>query len=593
MVCLSISASVPLVAEYIPEEHYVEMAAKFYSWEKGNEDDSLIRQQAKDLHLSRSFESYTHYHEYAITEDETNPTYINKILIIVKDTIYIAMPSYIIRYAHDIHNTFGCAVDIESVNGETAPQIRALIQTYAADLDGVVFVGDIVPAFYYHTAATNWEEETFTCDLFFMDLNGTWQQSATLGIYNDHNGNVAPEIFVGRINTSTMNRDEVQELKCFFDKDHQYWTGKKVLNKQRALTYTYSDWDNSSFRNSVSPLYGSNNYSAVHGSLFNKGNYCTDLQDDAYEFIQMACHSSSIRHNFRTATNNLLYEYEISPINTKQIGYNLFCCHACDWMTNTDRQCLGESYLFGLNNNSSTLALVGSTKTGGMLYGFSSFYTPLGNGRCIGDAFKQWWIEHCGSLHTAEEKRWFYGMVILGDPLIDFNFTNECEDILYLNGGEESTNNMYYAQSKIVVQNYSLTQGQSVTLSAPSIQINGPFVCNSSSSLMATPNDNCICNSTRPEHRNSLKRNNEYLSSKPFYPLWIYPNPAREVVTIESTEELNSIAIYHQSGQCVVQISKLTSNIIQIPTSLPNGIYIVQATTKEGSILQKKLLLKK
>ena len=45
MTYLIIYSYVPLYAEDISEEEYAEIASKFYSWEKGNENDSLLRQQ--------------------------------------------------------------------------------------------------------------------------------------------------------------------------------------------------------------------------------------------------------------------------------------------------------------------------------------------------------------------------------------------------------------------------------------------------------------------------------------------------------------------------------------------------------------------
>lgn len=589
MTYLIIYSYVPLYAEDISEEEYAEIASKFYSWEKGNENDSLLRQQIKVFNVSRALESYSQNHEYSIPQDGNNQTYIEKILIIVKNNVYSSMPSYVIRYAHDIHNAYGCTVDIVSVSGETAPQIRSLIQAYSTDLNGVVLIGDIIPAFYYHGTAPTWEEETFPCDLFFMDIDGTWQlMNDGSGIYDGHTGNVAPEIFVGRINTATMGRNEIPELKWYFDKNHQFYMGQKVLNKQRAATFTYSDWDDVIFRTSVSPLYGSNYYDAVHGSAFNKANYCTYLQDTDYEFIQLACHSSSIHHNFKTTLDNILYQDKIDSLYTKQIGYNLFCCHACDWTDYDTKPCLGESYLYGMNNNSSTLALVGSTKTGGMLMGMVSFYTPLGNGKCIGYSFKNWWVVYCGPTHTGEQKRWYYGMVILGDPLIDFNFTNDCDDILYLNGGEEATSNMYYAQSRIEVQNYSITQGQSVTLSAPNIQINGPFLCNPSSSFIATPFDSCICNTTTRKSNLVSYIHSSRISSRwaSNYEITAYPNPARNEVTIECPAAISEVSFINIEGQVLLRTNQSQIDI----SALPQGLYIVQAVTENGEILTTKII---
>lgn len=591
----------PLHAENdLTEAEMDSLAMMFYSWEKGSGDEEMISQPILNSNTNRAYENFTQSHEYSIEQDYNNLTYIDKILIIVKYNVFTEMPSYILRYAHDIHNTFGCAVNIVSVNGESASQIRNLLQSYSSNLNGAVLIGDIMHADFYHpdspaNGKTVWYAEKFPCDLYYMDLDGSWSHTGgaidTLIAHTGGTGDVEPEIFVGRINTAGMGRTEIQELKWYFDKNHQYYTGKNVLNKQRALTFTGADWDAwwREFRGGVSPLYGSNYYDAVYGSsYFTKANYCSYLQNSTYEFIQLASHSNVQVHNFPTTADSLMYPEEIYVLGTKQIGYNLFCCKACNWTKMYNSPCIGESYLYGLNNNSSALALAGSTKTGGML-GLKNFYNPLGNGKCIGQAFKEWWINQWGNNHNNYAIHWAYGMVILGDPLVNFNFTNDCDDNLYLNSGEETTNNMFYAQSKIVVQNYAMTQGQSVTLSAPTIEINGPFVCNSSSSFLATPNDNCVCN-TRTTHRiaNSHISNNSGASSNEGskITLSVYPNPVKDILTIDTNEEIATIAIYNQSGQCVLLPSKTIINV----SNFPQGLYVILITTKEGLSIQRKII---
>ena len=571
------------------------LAMKFYSWEKGNENDSLLRLQLDSITLSRAIESYSQTHEYSILQDN-NQTDIDKILIVVKENVYSAIPSYILRYAHDIHNTFGCAIDIYSVSGETASQIRNLLQNNSNNLDGAVLIGDIIHANFYHPDSivrgdTIWKHETFPCDLYYMDLDGFWTlKTGHTDTYDIHSGKVMPEIFVGRINTATMGRSEIAELKAYFDKNHQYWTGKKQLNKKKALTFTGPDWDGffQEFRTAVSPLYGDSNYVAFYGnSYFTKANYCTSLQNSNYEFIQLACHSNFRIHNFKTTADSILSSGEISVLNTLQIGYNLFCCKACNWVTRSSSPCLGEGYLYGQNSNSSALAVIGSTKTGSML-GFEEFYTPLGMGKCIGQSFKDWWINHLGNTHDGYTVHWHYGMVILGDPLINFNYSNECDNIMTLNGGEEITNRMYYAQNQIKVQNYSITQGQHVTLSAPTIQITGPFVCNSSS-LIAGPFDSCICNARSIDNYNTEEKirqntlNKKKISSNFFY---VFPNPVHDILIVCANKQLTNIAIFNLKGECMICTTQMEINVSQLPT----GIYILRTITAEGKVYQTKFI---
>jgi hypothetical protein len=63
------------------------------------------------------------------------------------------------------------------------------------------------------------------------------------------------------------------------------------------------------------------------------------------------------------------------------------------------------------------LAAIGSTKTGSMLL-FENFYGPMGAGKTIGEAFIDWW-RALGS-HDLEDRRWYYGMVLLGDPTLNW-----------------------------------------------------------------------------------------------------------------------------------------------------------------------------
>lgn len=362
------------------------------------EEDTIIRNRLRLFRMARLLEGFSQSEEYHISSSLFNSTDIKKILIIAKRNVYTDASPYIIRYAHDIHIVWGCEVKVISVNGEVESDIRNLIISDSLNLNGVVFVGDIIPA-YYHMDSTKywgekWKEETFPCDLYYMDLDGGWDiMNDGSGRYYAHDNNVKPEIFVGRINTSNFGRNELNELRCFFDKSHQFWTGKKTLNKGKSLSYTYKEWAPwLEHRDEIKHLYGyfANKNDYISGNNFSKNNYINCLENSDYEFIQLSCHSSSTEHWISPDSPYVrLSNDELSLIYKKQLGYNLYCCSGCRWTNLHNERCLGEVYLYG-GDYSDALALVGSTKIGGM-NGFHDFYYPLGDGKCIGAAFMNWW----------------------------------------------------------------------------------------------------------------------------------------------------------------------------------------------------------
>jgi hypothetical protein len=72
--------------------------------------------------------------------------------------------------------------------------------------------------------------------------------------------------------------------------------------------------------------------------------------------------------------------------------------------------------------------------------------------------------------------------------------------------------------------------------------------------------------------------------------LSIYPNPANDYITISNQLDLAKIEIFNVMGQPVKQISNPGS---QIPVrDLPNGVYKIMATTKDGKRQIAKILKK-
>lgn len=336
------------------------------------------------------------------------------------------------RYIQDIGQAFGCQVILVTAAGGKVEDLKALIQYeyYLSGLDGVVLIGQLPAAWFEVPNDHYWWQGGYgyadwICDLFLMDLDGLWFDQDANGKYDAHgdgNGDIEAEIFVGRIDTSTMGYygEEIDLFCQYMEKNHNYWSGK--LEPYRlGLVYSDHDWSQYSsayFRH----LYGLEDYEDLKWkeppeNQVEKWDYLNQRLPFAfYGFIQVWTHATFEYHQFYTG--GICYEREVREKRPRALGYNLIGCHGCDWAAGRGRYFLGGSYIY--NDSPSSLAVVGSTKVGGMLE-HEAFYKSLGKNNCLGKAFIDWFNER---LSSTEERGyiigWHYGMVIIGDPLISF-----------------------------------------------------------------------------------------------------------------------------------------------------------------------------
>ena len=89
--------------------------------------------------------------------------------------------------------------------------------------------------------------------------------------------------------------------------------------------------------------------------------------------------------------------------------YNLFACGPGRF---TDTNYLAGAYIF---NTTYGLITVASSKSGSML-NFQDFTRPLGWGRPIGRAFREWFDAQAP--FVTWEREWYYGMILNGDPTL-------------------------------------------------------------------------------------------------------------------------------------------------------------------------------
>ncbi len=330
----------------------------------------------------------------------------NKVLILVADYLANPLAGPLAQFQSDIASD-GWTVELQVMGGGTVEDIKSLLQG-TSNLDGAILVGFLPCAWFEEDY---WAPEEFPCELFLMDLNGIWTDSDLDGLYDGHTGDVAPEIWVGRIDAHTAYGSELLLLTEYFAKDHIYRTGAMGLNPE-ALAFNDDDW-NYYTDCGLDDIYGSSNVTVINSSSQTTAeNYLLNL-DHGYEFVHLMAHSCPWGHTFKVPSGmaGTVMAPEIAQTNPHTAFLQLFSCSNARWV---EEGCLGNWYLFGTDYG---LLISGAAKTGSML-DFEEFYNPLASGLTFGQAFREWWNYEAQGGFSSYQRAWFYGNALLGDPTL-------------------------------------------------------------------------------------------------------------------------------------------------------------------------------
>ena len=226
------------------------------------------------------------------------------ISILVDSSLYPSITTKLNEYAADL-TAQGYSVFIDTVSGGTPEDIKAWVQgRYAAGSEGVVFVGDITAA---------WAEvsgDVFPCDLFYMDLDGHWEDADTDGDFEIHtagSGDQGPEVYVARIYAHTLTYDsEANMVNGYLDKAHSFREGT-LTQPWRGLEYVDEDWYNMDVN--LDLLYSDDVVRYDFGHLTTGADYL-DQMDLGQHFVQVCAHSYSGGHHFGTRpTESVTYAH--------------------------------------------------------------------------------------------------------------------------------------------------------------------------------------------------------------------------------------------------------------------------------------------
>ena len=237
---------------------------------------------------------------------------LDPISLLIDSALYPRITTGINQYVADLESEES-SVFIETVSGGTPKEIKDWItQRYNSGCKSFVLIGDITAA---------WAEvsgSVFPCDLFYMDLDGKWEDTVQDGVYEKHSagsGDMGPEVYVGRIYAHTLNYDtEANMVNDYFSKIHAYRSGE-LTQPWRGLEYVDEDWYD---MNVHLDLIYRGNVTRYDQGYYTTGEDYLNQMDLGQHFVQVCAHSYSGGHYFSTKpTESASYAhvYVYSPID--------------------------------------------------------------------------------------------------------------------------------------------------------------------------------------------------------------------------------------------------------------------------------------
>jgi len=365
---------------------------------------------------------------HPIFKDRNN----GRVLILVEDSLWAALTVYINRWAAEL-TVEGYTVLIETYLGGGESSLRLHLQDLYQEPDsltGALFVGSIPYAIYemYETWSTSPEYTDFISDIYYMDMTGTWTDEGAGGTTPD-NGKYdawidapkAIEIWVGRLWVENLpdTHTDVEYVSSYLMKNHTFRIGESKSNRD-ALVFNDDDWasmasqDSSNFEKIYDPEDVTVQYEDDAGNQCTAEIYKNNFLVGPYQWIYLRSHGYPMGHGFYQNYKTLfqyVYNSDYRSIQPDTQFYTLFVCSGCDWSYSSSNGYLGGCVVF---ETDAGLWAIGSTKTGG-IWAEETFFDTLQSGGNLGNAFVSW-FNYAHNAYPDYAPRWWYGMVMIGDP---------------------------------------------------------------------------------------------------------------------------------------------------------------------------------
>ena len=338
-----------------------------------------------------------------------------RVAILVNTNLFDQVQDSVYTWISDLGADGWDVVLIEAVFGTVEELKDELVSLWSSDagLEGCILVGDFpVPWFRLESDFGSGVSE-FPVDLYYEDLDGEFVDEDGDGMFDEHTdgqGDVEPEIWLGRLTASPLSGDEALLVNRYLQRDHSYRAGE-ILVPHRALLFIDRDWIDCAdyWQEAVSKLYDETRL-ITDDEETNAQEYRRRLAQ-GWEWVDVMVHSGpdASYFYFRDAYS-IVKNTQIAQWRTNALFYVPFACSNSRYV---EPDYFGGWYIFG--ENALGLCVIGSTKAGSLYWG-DDMYQKIGEGRSIGEAFRFWFAGVAP--YSSDDKAWFYGLTLLGDPTL-------------------------------------------------------------------------------------------------------------------------------------------------------------------------------
>jgi hypothetical protein len=341
------------------------------------------------------------------------------ICLMVKDTVYTALEDRLQRWKSDKEN-LGATVVVKIVSNEPPSTIRSILRN-VTNLVGCLLVGDIPYVEYewnYTTVDGKEYSDRFPSDLYYMNLHANWVDSNRNGAYDKITGSLTPDVWIGRLKASNLSGNEVQLLKNYFDRNHNYLTGALTM-PQRALLYFdettgYNDEASEYYLGELAPATANTLHtiypevvSVYDRKYTNASDYVARLREP-WSLVRMIGHGWQGGHHFiyNGDWDGYVYSADMKSLNPNALFYVITSCHNFDYRA---RDYMGAWYLFG----SYGLFAMGDSSTRDTLAVLPDQFFSALKSKSFGAAYLIWATQCVNRKMNAIN---IINYVLLGDP---------------------------------------------------------------------------------------------------------------------------------------------------------------------------------